>query len=111
MQHTTRRERTAHVSPYVPVATDAIAQRDRRALVTAVVVAVEQPRAVARRRSPVPCAHARTTARSRNLFRVLLAGELVHRRVLHDLLAGDLPGFLDDPRQRAVLTGRLVLDL
>src|SRR4029077_13603400 len=42
---------------------------------------------------------------------VLFARELVHRRVLHDLLAGDLPGFLDDPGQRPILTSRLVLDL
>src|SRR5438045_986017 len=42
---------------------------------------------------------------------VLFAGKLVHRGVLHDLLAGDLPGLLDDPRKRAVLPRCLLLDL
>src|SRR5262250_182894 len=42
---------------------------------------------------------------------VLFPGELIHRGVLHDLLAGDLPGLLHDPREGTVLTGRLILDL
>src|SRR4029079_8945543 len=33
------------------------------------------------------------------------------RGVLHDLFAGDLPGLLNDPRERTVLTSRLILDL
>src|SRR6266700_2934615 len=42
---------------------------------------------------------------------VLFARKLVYRGILHDLLAGDLPGFLDDPREGPVLPGRLLLDL
>src|SRR5262245_31460083 len=42
---------------------------------------------------------------------VLFPGEFVHRGILHDFLAGNLPGLLDDPRERTVLTSRLILDL
>src|SRR5688572_21415630 len=42
---------------------------------------------------------------------VFFAGEFVHGGILHDLLPRDLPCFLDDPRQRTILTSRLVLDL
>src|SRR4051812_23243801 len=42
---------------------------------------------------------------------VLFAGELVHRRVLHDLFSGDLPCFLNNPGKGPVLPGRLLLDL
>src|SRR6185295_9520347 len=42
---------------------------------------------------------------------VLFPRKLIHRGVLHYLLAGDLPCFLDDPRERTVLTSRLILDL
>src|SRR5205814_720110 len=42
---------------------------------------------------------------------VVFARELIDGRILHDVLAGQLPGLLHDPRQRAVLTRRLVLDL
>src|SRR5205085_6240745 len=42
---------------------------------------------------------------------VFFPGEFIHRGVLHDFLAGNLPGFLNDPRERTVLTSRLILDL
>src|SRR5438552_13308089 len=42
---------------------------------------------------------------------VFLSRELVDRRVLHDVLARDLPCLLHDPRERAVLPRRLLLDL
>src|SRR4051812_13566815 len=42
---------------------------------------------------------------------VVFARELIHRGVLHDVLACQLPRLLDNPRERAVLAGRLVLDL
>src|SRR5690606_22278891 len=42
---------------------------------------------------------------------ILLAGHVVDGREGLDALAGDLPRLLDDPRQRAVLAGRLLLDL
>src|SRR5262249_32623205 len=47
--------------------------------------------------------------RSAVLF--LIAWKAVHGRNAHDLLAGSLPGLLDDPRERAILTGRLGPDL
>src|SRR4030095_2681901 len=37
--------------------------------------------------------------------------DVVHRGHLLDVAAGDLPGLLDDPGERAVLPRRLVLDL
>src|SRR5689334_15350901 len=48
MQDASGRNGTAQIAPHVSVAADAIAQRDRRAHVTPVVIAVEQPRSVAR---------------------------------------------------------------
>src|SRR5581483_8093200 len=42
---------------------------------------------------------------------VVFARELIHRRILHDVLAGQLPGLLNDPGERAVLARRLVLNL
>src|SRR4051794_40330305 len=41
---------------------------------------------------------------------VVFAREFIDGRVLHDVLAGELPGLLDDPRERTVLSGRFVLD-
>src|SRR5438128_2231525 len=40
-----------------------------------------------------------------------VVGDLVHARILHDVLARDLPGLLHDPRKRAVLPRGLLLDL
>src|SRR5690348_3962237 len=42
---------------------------------------------------------------------VVFARELVHGRVFHDVLAGELPGLLDDPGKGAILPRRFVLDL
>src|SRR5438552_16357064 len=42
---------------------------------------------------------------------VVFARDLIQRGILHDVLAGQLPGLLDDPRERAILPRRLVLDL
>src|SRR5438132_14329984 len=42
---------------------------------------------------------------------VFFARELIHRRILHNVFAGQLPGLLHDPRQRAILSGRFVLNL
>src|SRR5262245_51951591 len=42
---------------------------------------------------------------------VVLSRELIDRGVLHDVLARDLPCLLHDPRERAVLPRRLLLDL
>src|ERR1700756_3290969 len=42
---------------------------------------------------------------------VVFAREFIDGRILHDVLAGELPGLLDDPRERTGLTGRFVLDL
>src|SRR6266542_3370424 len=41
---------------------------------------------------------------------VVFAREFIDRWILHDVLAGELPGLLDDPAERAVLSSRLVLD-
>src|SRR6478672_7819516 len=42
---------------------------------------------------------------------VVFARELIDRWIFHDVLAGQFPGLLDDPRERAVLPRGLVLDL
>src|SRR5262245_60304886 len=42
---------------------------------------------------------------------VLIAGRTLYGRNVHDVLAGSLPGLLDDPGERAILTGRLGPDL
>src|SRR5262249_14366040 len=41
---------------------------------------------------------------------VLFAREFIDRRILHDVLPGQLPGLLDDPGQRTVLTRCFVLN-
>src|SRR5207244_990046 len=69
----------------------------------------------ARRHNPnglAPLSPSRTPSLpSGDLLGVLLPRELVHRGILHDLLARDLPSFLDDPGERPVLPGGLLLDL
>src|SRR5437868_2119716 len=41
----------------------------------------------------------------------LVVGTVRHGRNIHDVLPGGLPRLLDDPRERAILTGRLGPDL
>src|SRR4051794_27519669 len=98
----------AQVPPDVAVTTDAVAQEHRRRMASLPPRFVKQGAPVAWRDGVPP--RRRHPLVLRDLFLVFLAGELVHRWILHDLLPCDLPRFLDDPRQRPILPGRFVLD-
>src|SRR5215467_16348282 len=95
------------MTPDITIAPDSVAQQHRRRTASLPPRLVKQGTAIARsdgvpprRRHPVTLC---------DLFFVFLAREFVDRRVFHDFLPGDLPSFLDNPRERPILPGRFVL--
>src|SRR5678815_2738738 len=98
------------MTPDVTIAADSVAQEHRRRTASLPPRLVKQGTAIARSDGVPPRRRHPPSPLLGDLFLVFLAGELVHGGVFHDLLARDLPSFLDDPRQRPILPGRFVLD-
>src|SRR5215471_12854427 len=96
------------MTPDVTIAPDSVAQEHRRRMASLPPRLVKQGTAIAR--SDGVCPRRRHPVFLCDLFLVFLARELVDRRVFHDLLPGNLPSLLDDPRQGPILPGRFVLD-
>src|SRR5215467_15079663 len=96
------------MTPDITIATDSVAQEHRRRMASLPPRLVKQGTAIAR--SDGVCPRRRHPVSLRDLFLVFFPRELVDRRVFHDLLPGNLPSLLDDPRQGPILPSRLVLD-
>ena len=109
MEAEARAEIGPQVAPDVAVAPDPVAEQHGRRRTPLTPRLVEQRAAIAGRDGVTP-RRLHPSAPQAISFSSSSPGNSFTDGILHDLLAGDLPGFLDNPRQGPVLPGRFVLD-